>query len=215
MAADWAKMPAKWIRDLHLADFGAATPAIGAAALKIFISLCLKANFGSKEDMSGAGSVRLSYSELRSLTGASRKLIANGIDFLELVGRVEVERSGRANTYQLLGYADPAWVKLPKRHLLGRTHGMALGDFPLREDATFHALKVYLALGTFRNGTTGEILISSGKLGQYALLNKDELRRALSLLIFRGLIGVIGGHGVEREEARVQFVHRYVIVGLK
>lgn len=93
----------------------------------------------------------------------------------------------------------PGWAKLPRAHLLHENHFRGLG---LRGAAALNALKLYLALVTFRPNQSRHVLLSYDRIEHYTGIPRPRIRHAIDVLLNHDWIS-IGTHGVASIAAEV------------
>lgn len=192
-AAEWAKMPKKWIVREELASHsGRTNQAETIQAYKTFICIVLGANFYPNEEYERAGSAMISYSQFETMTGASRAIVARGITRLEKMGLVEIDKSSNTSVYTLVDYATQgmSWARVPKRYLLRTT---ILSQLPTRQRMTLHSLKLYLTLLSFQDKKRASILLSYDSIEKYTGINRRFIAATISNLIAHDFIHVRKG----------------------
>lgn len=180
MTSTWSKMPSRWIADRGLRHFTSSEAGVNAAALKLYMALAMFANFKPSPNNPVPGFARLSFSELEDLCDISRRYVASGIRRLELLQIIEIEPISNAHGYRLVGYGDLGWAKLPRSHLLDQNRFRHLG---VRGNLHLNALKIYLALATFRSNESREALLSYDKIELYTGMPRPRIRAAIDVLI--------------------------------
>ena len=180
----WSKLPSRWIREGALHAFG---PDGGAAALKLYMALALWANFKPSPTAEVAGLARLTFSELETRCDISRRYVSRGLALLAAEGLITVERIGTAHRYRLTRFEEPGWAKLPRAHLLAERRFQSLG---IRGPLYLHALKLYLALVTFRDNESAHVPLSYDKIEHYTGVARPHIRRAIDVLINHDWIAV-------------------------
>jgi hypothetical protein len=181
----WSKMPVSWQKDPSFQERIRSAPQGDAiAALKLYIALCLKANFHPTETLD-AGCVQLSLTSLCELVDVSRPMVVAGLKLLAEWGIVAPER-GRPTILRIVNYMDTAyWVKLPKRPLYGakdedRVTGLV--QMPNRRRGTLHALQLYLYLAAIRDKHTHMANLSYDQGKRTLGLSRNQFSSALSML---------------------------------
>jgi DNA-binding transcriptional ArsR family regulator len=180
MKSVWSKMPSRWIVEGQLREFRPRTAGPNAAALKLYMALTMFANFKPLPGAEHAGFARLSFSELEMLCDISRRYVALGLDLLEARELISIEKVGNANRYRLANYDDKGWAKLPRGHFLEESRFKGLG---IRGDLCLNALKLYLALVTFRPNNAQQVLLSYDKIEEYTGIPRPRIRRAIDVLL--------------------------------
>lgn len=170
-------------------------PASGvyAAALKLQMALAMFASFRRLPSDDAAGYARLSFSDLESLCDISRRYLALGLAALEHHGLITTHAIGNANRYLLSQFELAGWAKLPRAHLLEEHRFRGLG---LRGAASLTALKLYLALVTFRPNQARHVLLSYDKIEHYTGIPRPRIRHAIDVLINHDWIS-IATHAVD------------------
>ncbi len=210
----WSRIPTAWIRyGEGLSKFSIKDVGGNAAALKIYMSIALLAPYRSQAPNLFAGQASVSYDDLEEMTGLSRSLIPRGLGILKDFSMVEVIDSARIHAYRLIGYEDEShgWGKLPYDHLRHGPSGGRLAAFGHRAQVDLNALKIYLALVAFRDGSSGYSSLSYDKIVAYTGVHRSRVRPALSSLYDARLVGVdpIADH---RDKGNGP--SRYVVEGL-
>jgi DNA-binding transcriptional ArsR family regulator len=177
------------LRSFSIQDVGG-----NAAALKIYMSIALMAPYRAKPPAIHAGKASISYDEFENMTGLSRSLIPRGLAILSTEGLVEVVGSQKTHAYRLIGYDDDSlgWGKIPRDYLRGgRVHPQGrLAAIGHRHPVDLNALKIYLALVAFRDGTSGYSLLSYDKIVEHTGVHRSRIRPALTSLFDAQLVSV-------------------------
>ena len=215
-SVQWAKVPTAWIRyDNGLLAFKAASPGVDAAALKLYILLCLLMHPASRKQSTVTPVVRVTYDQLERKTNLSRSLVSRGLRRLVELGRISIDQAGRANQYSVVGYEDGTrgWGKLPETHLLAADYGtrLRIASVGHRARADRDALKLYLALVAFRDGASGSSRLSYDKMQEYTGVPRQSIRRALNVLFEAALIS---RERLSESEAVSTTAHQYWVSGL-
>lgn len=192
--AKWSKMPCSWqtSKDVHDQIRGV-PPGIAIAALKLYIGLCLKANYAPRKGLPETGCVRRSIEQLCNLAGLSKPMVIAGVKMLRTWGMIEL-RGGRPATYHITEY-DTAkyWTKLPREHLydggLGTTMPL-LEALPNRSKATLHALQMYLYLASIRNRDSNKATVTYDRMAAVMGIGRNDISRAISSLVSADLLSV-------------------------
>lgn len=201
-AAEWAKMPKAWITRGDLKSHadrglfeGGQDQTGDIQAYKTFICIALNANYKKNERFSKAGSAMISYTDLETMTGASRAVVVRGVSRLQQMGLIDVDKSSNTNTYTLKDYdvEGASWVKLPKRYLLQPHDRTLLANLATRQRVTLHSLKLYLILLSVQDGKRKSSLISYDKIVNYTGMNRRFIATAISNLVAHDLIHVRKG----------------------
>lgn len=150
------------------------------AAIKCLIALGLKNNYNTRL-------VKLSYSQLESLTGCSKPMVVEGIKILEkeeLVQKVPQTKSNVCNVYKLVFPEKTKFVRLPYSYLR-----QLLPDLPNKGVTTLTALRIYLILLQIRPNLSPSVSITYSRLEAYGI-NRKLVYKALEVLIVSNLIRV-------------------------
>lgn len=158
----FARLPIKWIQGGGIAVFDSriedqarsrAHQNSSIAALKLFVSLCMVANYHS-------GQVDTTYPKLIALSGMSRPIVAGALKRLVQERLLEkIDKPIREGTaLQLAGWDDPFHGKLPKSRLYdgSKTQLLVLHQFEFSA-LSLYALKVYLVICAFRDRKNSNI----------------------------------------------------------
>lgn len=177
----WSKMPSRWVRQGGLKQFRAKSAGTNAAALKLYMTVAMFANFKASPDIVVPGFARLSFSNLEDLCNISRQYVGCGLKVLASHELVDIHKTGNANGYFLTGYDDIGWAKLPRSYLLEKTSRFA--GLPIRGVLHLEALKLYLALVTFRDNNAQTVWLSYDKIEEYTGIPRRRIRRSIDVLI--------------------------------
>lgn len=190
----WAKMPCNWQTkpDMHLligeADTGAAI-----AALKLYIALCVKANYKPTTTFATPGMVRLSVDRLCTLTGVSKPMTIAGLRLIQTWGLIQCH-GGRPAVYELVEYdTAPYWTKLPCNQLYAgwnQNHLGALETMGNRGETRLHALQAYLYLASIRDKSSLKARVAYTQFSNVLGISRNELSSAISMLVNDDLIAV-------------------------
>jgi hypothetical protein len=179
MKTVWSKLPSRWIRDGGLRAFQGGDSRGDAAALKLYMTLALFANF-KPIALLAAGSTRMTFSDLEQQCEVSRRYIALGLRRLESQARIVTQRIGNTHCYVLADYEETGWAKLPRAHLLDNRR---LPSFGIRGALHLDALKLYLTLVTFRANDASQVLLSYDKIEYYTGIARRHIRRTIDVLL--------------------------------
>jgi len=200
MARRFSKLPSWWLRDgtcLQLEGGNTSGPSI--AAFKCAMAISTKIDFSSRK-------VKLSFTDLQTLTGLSRPMVSRGIALLEALEILNVDRSSYTNQYQLTVIADDEnWAKLPVDAVIRR-----LPHLPNRGSVGLAALKVYMQLVAVRPNQSLEVAITHERLRDLTGIQKNQVRPALDVLFSHSLIRI-----TQNEYQGNKHLHNvYTIMGL-
>lgn len=194
---EWVKMPTHWISENRLKQFKWSSSGDGSentAALLAYIALCHQlepdAAILEKRPAHERGFVRVTYDELTEATSISRTKLSQGLTVLEKHGLIE-RNTGSQSTYNICAY-DPweNWAKLPCKFLYERDTIVPFKDFQLRKSLELHALKLYLLLIARRDRATNLAILNYGTIESYSGIARQNIRPAINVLIFSGLVHV-------------------------
>lgn len=194
----WAKMPCSWQTEVEKHNdirgrFGwQADQGASIAALKLYIALCLKANFSSNTRFPRAGCVQKSITDFERLTDLSRPMVVRGMRRLVDLGIVE-PLAGRPRVYRIVDYETARyWTKLPRTYLFGdrsETQVQKLFSLPNRSRTTLAALQFYLYIAAVRN-RLGDAKVTYNTIAERTGLSRSEISGAISLLVGNDLLSV-------------------------
>lgn len=180
----WTKLPSAWIenRELHAFRWAQGEGANNIAALMV---LAVIAHHIEPQ----TGSARLTYSDLSDKASLSRAKVSAGLGLLEARGLVD--RYPDCSFYRLRNY-DPnaGWAMFPAKGLYHNDVVAAFEEFRLRVRSELDALKLYFLFAARRNRDTNYANISYPKIEEYSGVDRNHIRRALSVLAAHGLVHV-------------------------
>lgn len=191
----WAKMPCSWQGKPEMQKrLGELNSGICIAAMKLYIALCLKANFNSQDSLPAPGCVKRSVEQLAASCSVSKPLAIAGLKALQDLEFVTVIE-GRPRIYQIADYESAAyWTKLPKEYLNGsgkRDAAVArLADVPNRGPTAKLAMQMYLYLACIRERGSNRARVTYMRMMEVFGVQKSDLSRAISLLVSCHLITV-------------------------
>lgn len=192
--ATWSKMPCSWqiSKEAHEKIRGV-SPGIAIAGLKLYIGLCLKANYVPRKGLPETGCVKRSVEQLCKLGGLSKPMVIAGIRALQAWGVIEL-RGGRPATYHIIEYETAKyWTKLPSEHLydggLGTTMPL-LETLPNRSKTTLYALQMYLYLASIRNRDSNKATVTYVRMAEVLGIGRNDISRAISALVSADLLSV-------------------------
>ncbi len=200
----WSKMPCSWQTDatFHKSqlygmpiDFlgRARPPGEAIAALKLYVALCLKANFKSGTYLPDTGCSQKSISQLCELVGLSRPMVIKGLRKLQ-EWKIVAVKEGRPSIYHITDYETAKyWVKLPRTHLYAGSKEKRierLRAMSNRSRTTLHALQMYLYLAAIRDGKSGLAKVTYERISEVLGITRNDISKAISTLIGFDLISV-------------------------
>jgi hypothetical protein len=189
----WAKMPCFWQAkpEMH-GRIASATTGAAIAALKLYIGLCLKANFKASDTLQ-SGSVKLSIARLAEIVGLSKPTTIAGTKLLESLDLVK-NLSGRPTVFRLTSYDQDkvSWTKLPSAYLYGNSTVIVerIAQLGNRGYARQHSLQMYLYLASIRNRASLKATVSYDRLSEVLKIDRNDISRAISMLSGDDLISV-------------------------
>lgn len=190
----WAKLPCTWqLDDNQQRALSRSQPGAVIAALKIYLGLCLYANFRPNDRFDRSGCAQISVSHLCNALQLSRPFVIKGLRLLterRMIGKL----GGRPEIYRIADYdAARNWTRLPREYLFGggrRRKVERLAGFPSRGRTAANALRFYIYIASIRNRNTGAATVGYARLMELLGLNRTEVSDAISLLIEHQMITV-------------------------
>jgi len=218
----FSKIPIKWIQDGGLAGFSSRPTATAPkdlklqnaciSALKLYMTLCMKATFGT-------GEVKTTYPKLIALSGMSRPTIARALQRLVDEGLITKRSKSLREGSQIYinGWLEQSYYgMLPKRWLHDENQGMAilkLFEFNY-STASLHALKVYLAIIGFRDSRRdGLAVISYDAISRYTNVPRYRVAEAITKLYDMNLISYRQADFTDSYDD-IDRTNRYLVKGL-
>ncbi|MFZ3019549.1 MAG: hypothetical protein WA056_13955 [Gallionella sp.] len=196
----WSKMPCTWQTDanFHGAQLNSfpldfLPPGVAIAALKLYIALCLKANFKSGSYLPDTGCSQKSISQLCELVGLSRPMTIKGLRKLQ-EWKIVTVKGGRPVIYHITDYETAKyWVKLPRTHLYAGSKEKRIERLRVmsnRSKTTLHALQMYLYLAAIRDKSSGLAKVTYERLSEVLGITRNDISKAISALVGFDLISV-------------------------
>jgi DNA-binding transcriptional ArsR family regulator len=176
----WGSFPRWWVRT-RMKHFTAGKEAgTHMAALRIYLALALLVDFNSR-------SVTSSWTDLQTATGLSRPMLPKGLQVLEVLGLIDVARTGRRHTYRLVQLPDQrAFAKVPSVQLRE-----ALPEITTRGYLALNALKIYIVLlCLLPRDASFRVKISHKTLVEWTGIQPNRIRAALDVLINHDLLHI-------------------------
>lgn len=227
----WAKFPVGWmtakasddpdlthtLSTVHWRDYTASA----MAALVLLMLLCIRCNVENRsryERSSGqepwSSRVRMSYEDMRLMSGFHKQTIGKAISLLSAWGALEVEVNGRSNVYVLAGLLTPGeWRKLPVEPLF-EGQRFVLRDM-LRRKESLNALKLYFVLLRLFSDRFQTTSISYSSITKWTGIRRQDIRQSLAILAAYNLVRVSydrdARHGALGDNDQAQ---RYWLAGL-
>lgn len=199
MSFPWARMPSDWIRNEELKNLSwSRIGSDGTAALGIYAALVIKAN----RDGISEPSLRdrpidqivtgATYDDLQDLTHLSRSKLSGGIRVLQQKNLLTLQGNSRARNYLVGGSREAKkWAPLPHNPWFSPSDGLIpLRTFTFRNKTEFQAMKLYMLLAAFRDNASRQTHISYPTITAYSGIDRNDIRRAISLLIDHELVHV-------------------------
>lgn len=173
----WGRMPVWWIRQGGLRSLVWRNDDVGrcsakVAALQIYIAVIVLGDVEDRDDEGEESKVyaaRLTYSQLSSATGLSRKLISEGLQVLFKLELLTAETEGRLKTYLLSGFNYKRdWSKVPAKALWCKNAKaiLPLREFSMRNKVELYALKMYLYLLSIRMNYNNACMATFEKISE-------------------------------------------------
>lgn len=210
---DWVPLPSTWIQEGGLRSLQwTKAGADRAAALMVLLPIAHHAD--------DEGLARCTYDVLSVATGLSRSKVANGLSILEEMNVIEREPLGRS-TFRLTEFGVPGgWSKLPARRLYAAGRIIAFDHFKLRTMTELHALKLYYLFVRGRSSDTNMAHLSYDKIEQYAQIERERIRRAISFLASIGLVHVERTESLRNDRGtanayRIAYLDPYIHFGTR
>ncbi|WP_223434174.1 MULTISPECIES: hypothetical protein [unclassified Pseudomonas] len=217
---DFARLPIKWIQSGGVTVFDSRVGEesknrvqqnSSIAALKLFISLCMLADYHS-------GQLATTYPKLIALSGLSRPIVARALKRLIQEGLLEkVEKPIRQGTIlQMAGWGESYHGKLPKSRLYdgSRTKLLVLQEFEFSA-LSLYALKVYLVISAFRDRSNFHIATINYKtISRLAGVPIHQIPQSLNRLYHFELISYKQADYYEPGNTEQDRTNRYLIRGL-
>ena len=216
----WVRMPAIWIKEGGLRDFGwsnqvKVSRSTAIAALQLYIALLTQAEEKWRDD--GCKLIaEMTYTRLMGITGLSRQLVAAGLEGLVVAGRIKSEKEGRKCRYVFAGYDFSGnWCKLPARPLynvLQYTHIQAFQMFQKRSICELDALKLFLYFAYARDNKTMFTMASFETISEKTGVAEKRIPRANAFLINCGLLANLSrehSEDVKKKEPNKYFMCGY------
>jgi hypothetical protein len=193
----WKKMPCSWQKDPNFHSQLKTAPAGTAiAALKLYLALCLKANYEKKDHFPYAGCVQRTITQLGDIVDMSRPMVIRGLTLLKAMDVIEVVLK-RPAMYRIKEYdTAPYWTKLPRAHLFGGAKEeaiTAINAMGNRGKSVLQALQLYLYLASIRDKDTQRANVSYTQMDMVLGVTRNEVSRAISALVNHDLITVRPG----------------------
>ncbi len=172
------------------AEKGAAASA-NAAALILYVTLIFVADGRETDDEPTVlYRARATYSELGTLTGLSRALVAAGLKRLVELNLIANRGSKQERVYLIPGNGG-RWFKLPCLTLFDEGRITPFRHLTLRGKLDLHALKLYLYFASVRDGRYQFSMASHQVIHARTGIPESDVRRAHSLLTSVGLLAAI------------------------
>ncbi|WP_228761505.1 DNA-binding protein [Pseudomonas sp. MPC6] len=216
----WVRMPAIWIKEGGLRDFGwsnqaKASRSTAIAALQLYIALLTQA----EEHWRGNDCLliaELTYTRLMEITDLSRQLVAAGLEGLVVTGRIKSEKDGRKCRYILVGYDSTGnWCKLPSRPLYNVLKNTQIEPFQMfqkRSVCELDALKLFLYFAFARDNKTMFTMASFETISEKTGVAEKRIPRANAFLINCGLLANLSrehSEDVKKKEPNKYFMRGY------
>lgn len=188
------------------------------AALLLLFALSVISNRAQRRDgLRKDEMIAATYEQIQEMVPLSRKLIADGLQLLQMVGAIRPVREGRRNLYALVGINEAGkWCQLPQQHLHNThsyLHRLQLFVDQIRRPTSLHALKLYMLLLAFRENHANFAAISYEKIMTYTLMRREEVSVAIQLLVATQLCRLLSDEELPRRPDDPMH-NRYYVCGL-
>jgi hypothetical protein len=189
----FSKMPARWQTQPQAHAAIRAVPVGEAiAAMKLYMTLCLRTNFKASDLLPEPGSVRRPLTQLCTWAGVSKPMAIAGLRHAAAWQWITVA-AGKPTTYRITGYNEPhqSWAKLPTAYLAAGAVGgkvRRLHDLSNRLPITCNALQMYLYLACIRDRLTGLARVGYERLTEVLALDRNQIASTISFLLNHELI---------------------------
>jgi len=188
------------------------------AALLLLFALAIISNRAQRRDgLRKDEMIAATYEQIQAMVPLSRKLIADGLQLLQMVGAIRPVREGRRNLYALIGINEGGkWCQLPQQHLHNThsyLHRLQVFVDQIRRPTSLHALKLYMLLLTLRENHANFAAISYEKIMRYTLMRREEVSVAIQLLVAAQLCRLLSDEELPRRPDDPKH-NRYYICGL-
>lgn len=215
---EWVKVPTGWIRAKDnplLRTFSWQSPDKSDYIAALMLYICIAQNIERKEkDGCPRGWVRLSYSQLNTLTSLSRSKVSAGLSILRGKNLIEINTNYKTNVYTMVGYINESgWAKLPAKRLYDKKCEQIKPflEFKLRQRVELDALKLYLMLIAFRDNQKNHATPSYETISKYTGIPVKNIRSSISLLVNHDMIHVQKYGDLGKIDKRNNF---YRIIGI-
>lgn len=217
----WVRVPAIWIREGGLRDFGwsansTVSRSSAIAALQLYIALVTRAT----EDWNGPACrlmSELTYTQLMQITGLSRQLVAAGLEGLVAAKRIQVEKIGRKCRYAIQGYVPTGnWFKMPARSLynvLIESQIVAFQVFQKRSVCELDALKLFIYYAFARDSVKPYTMAAFETICEKTGVAEKRIPRANAFLINAGLLANLSRENVENRKTKEP--NKYFLIGYR
>lgn len=216
----FARLPIKWIQNAGIAVFDSrigdqprsrAEQNSSIAALRLFVSLCMVADYHS-------GEIKTTYPKLIALSGLSRPIVAGALKRLVQEGLLKkIEKPIREGTaLQLAGWDDPFHGKLPKGKLYdgSKTQLLVLKQFEFSA-LSLYALKIYLVICAYRDRKNSNIAtISYDTISRLSGVPLHQIPSSLNRLYHLELISYKQADYYDLWVSMTDRTNRYLVRGL-
>ncbi|WP_275183444.1 hypothetical protein [Citrobacter freundii] len=199
MNALWKPMPYFVLRDLNqLSEMKRNNISQGIAAIKLFIVICLK----SENDENSNISAGLTYDEFTKLCSLSRKLVNEGLRYLERIKVIQVvgvrkkryvlnncKRIDKENKLTYFDTTNGFWCKLPYRGLVDENGRItAFESMTNRSLIELNSLKLFLYLLMIRSRNELHSSVTLKTLRKRFSMTYQEIATAIGFLQSLGLL---------------------------
>lgn len=191
----------------------------GPAAILALFALAIISNKAQIEaGIRSSNVVVASYTQILNVAPMARATLSKALQLLEKVGAIGRQAQGKVVVYTLNGIETPGkWCAFPQGYLLAgydHMHGLKFFLDHMRRPATLHALKLYMLLLAQRTSRTNVSIISYTTIEEYTGMRREDISRAVSLLISERLCTLVGDDVMPRRKGDPMH-NRYFIAGLR
>lgn len=220
----WKPMPYYMMRDCNaLNNIKKNKISTGVAALKIFILVCLK----SEVDEQGGYSAAITYDQFNQFCSLSRRLISEGLRYLESVGVIKAI-GDRKKRYILLNCklegnelssapfhtSNGRWCKLPFKGLVDENSRItAFESMSNRSLVELNSLKIYLYLLMVRSRGKAYSTVTLKTIKSKLSITYQEIMIAIAFLNSVGMLEKVnvGSNSIGHYEER--FPIKFLVSG--
>ncbi|MDG9918219.1 DNA-binding protein [Pseudomonas juntendi] len=218
----WIRMPAIWLRDGELKDFGWKKKSLvqgstAIAALQLYIAMLTQSHeVWQDEEDDYVLECDATFNRLSEITGLSRALVAAGVKALLKAERITITKDGRNNHYRFPDFDSSGhWCKLPSRALYNQSSRQieAFQLFHKRTMCELDALKLFLFYAANRDNNAFHAMCSFEVINKKTGIPEKRIPAANAFLISVGLLVNIGKEKSEEDGIRKREANQYFLRG--